>query len=275
MSKDTEIENITKEIRRLLLELEGYFWDVYVKSGYEPVEKGKYPDYERDDKETWLFFGTRQLYYRICLFLELKNLPIYLNMFVSKFGNIIDDKKIVLKDRGPLYTESDPSMVIHDDFRDFLSGFHEFDYNTLKKPGPNKLKLILENTYTIISKTGTLAKNEPAVYKAVRWFIEIVYPQTRGLNRARFIQRFKTYHPDILVPETSSAIEYKFVKKGETAGDYLDEIKTDADNYVGDTEYKFFYAVVYFEDRTDLIQESFKNAVTEKSFPENWTIIAV
>lgn len=273
MAKEHEIDKLTKDINRLLSELEGYFWDVCVAPSYEPGKPSRYEQAARDDKETWLFYGTRQLYYKICLFLELKEVPVYLNLFIAKFGHFIDDKKEVMKDRGPLYEESEPSMIIHDDFRDFLAGFAEFQHN--RKADTNKLRLILENTHSILTRHSVVPKSEPAIYKAVRWYIEIIYPQTRHLNKARFIRKFKTYHPDILVPEVSSSIEYKFIKKGKDIGDYLDQVKTDADNYTGDPEYKFFYAVVYFENKAELNQAAFKNSVAEHAFPENWTVIAI
>jgi len=40
-------------------------------------------------------------------------------------------------------------------------------------------------------------------------------------------------------------------------------------------EYKIFYAVVYFQEKAELNPESFRIAVKEKSFPENWIIIAI
>jgi len=55
----------------------------------------------------------------------------------------------------------------------------------------------------------------------------------------------------------------------------LDQIKTDADCYEGDPEYKFFYAVLYFQDPSKHIPAAFQHAVIEKSFPENWTVLAV
>ena len=70
-------------------------------------------------------------------------------------------------------------------------------------------------------------------------------------------------------------MEYKYIRKGENIEKYIDQIKTDADNYKGDSEYKFFYAVVYFGDKAEHNPEAFKNAVNEKSFPDNWTIMAM
>jgi len=273
-----EIEVISKEISTLLHKLEVAFWEVNVNPAnnedYFIDEQGQHHfDYEKEDKTTWLFYGTRALFFKICLFLELKNVPLYYKMFVDKFQPIIDNKNKVTKGRGPLYTEGEPSMIIHDDFREFLRSFQEFNTDYFKKIEVNKLKQILENTNSIIVKTNTTVTNETSIYTPVKWFVEIVYPTMRSLGKARFIKKFSTYHPDILIPEISSAVEYKYIRKGARVETYLDQIKTDADNYEGDVEFKFFYAIIYFEDKSEINPAGFKQAVIEKKFPENWTLI--
>lgn len=196
-------------------------------------------------------------------------------MFVDKFHPLINDEEKVTAGRGPLYIDDEPSMIIHDEFRDFLRSFREFNTDYFKKLEVNKLKQILENTNSIIAKTRTEVTNETSIYKPVKWFVEIVYPTVRNLGKARFIKKFSTYHPDILIPEISSAVEYKYIREGSIIESYLDQIKTDADNYEGDSEYKFFYAVIYFEDKSDINPGGFKQAVVEKKFPENWILMAL
>ncbi|REG90830.1 PD-(D/E)XK nuclease domain-containing protein [Flavobacterium aquicola] len=275
-----EIQVLSKEISTQLHKLEVTFWEVYVYPGndeeyYEDTNGQLHFNYEREDKTTWLFYGTRALFYKICLFLELKNVPLYYKMFIDKFQLIINDQKIVCKSRGPLYTDDEPSMIIHDEFREFLRSFQEFNIDYFEKLEVNKLKQILENTNPILAKTKSKVTNETSIYTPIKWFVEIVYPTMRSLGKARFIKKFTTYHPDILIPEISSAVEYKYIRKGVGISNYLDQIKTDADSYVGDPEYKFFYAVVYFEDKSEINPEGFRQAVVEKKFPENWTLIAL
>lgn len=272
MKKDKEIELLANGIEKQLRQLEGYFWDVYVEPGYIGGEYVK-PDW--DDKETYLFYGTRELYFKICLFFELKELPIYLRSFQIRFKRIIDDKKKVRNSRGPMYEESEPSMIILDDFREVLSGFIEFQTDNFRKRFSDKLKGILANTNSILAKTGTKVVSERSIYTIVHWVVEMTYPESRRRNKSRFVRKFKSYKPDILVPEVSAAIEYKMIRKGKNIGDFLDQIKTDADNYDGDPEYRFFYAAVYFEDKSDLNQSAFDKAVEEKKYPENWTVIAM
>ncbi|MBP6236682.1 MAG: hypothetical protein KA270_06875 [Saprospiraceae bacterium] len=277
-----DIDFLSKEISTQLHKLEVAFWEVYVYPGnyadndYYEDENGQthyYHDYEKEDKKTWLFYGTRTLFYKICVFLELKNVPLYYKMFIDKFQPIINDEKKVTESRGPLYEDDEPSMIIHDDFREFLRSFQEFDNDYSKKLEVNKLKQILENTNSILAKTNTIVTNETSIYTPIKWIVEIVYPTMRSLGKARFIKKFSTYHPDILIPEISSAVEYKYIRKGVGIETYLDQIKTDADNYEGDLEYKFFYAIIYFEDKLEINPAGFKQAVFEKKFPDNWILI--
>lgn len=274
MNKENEINYLVGEIRLLLSKLESTFWESCVAPTESWYDENTYP-FETADKKTWLYYGTKILYYNICVFLELKNLPLYQKMFVEKFSNIIENESTTLKSRGPIYSESEPTMIILDDFREFLSSFSEFDYDALKKNKTNKLRLILENTISIIEKTKTTVTNETSIYRPVKWFVEIVYPSARSLNKARFIKKFTTYHPDILIPEISSAVEYKYAKRGENINKYIDELKIDAENYTEDSDYKYFYAVVVFEDKSELNPAAFKNGINEKNFPETWSIIAI
>lgn len=277
MTKEKELDWIAKEIKSTLNDLENTFWNAFVKPsefGFEDENRDPY-DFEKVDNEEWLFQGTRRLYYKICFFLELKSVSEYCNIFRAEFGSMIDDQQKVLDSYGGRYNESEPSMIIHDRFRDFLSAFVEFDYEFSRKVETNKLKLILENTNAIVARTRTNVTNETSIYIPVRWVTEVIYPSTRSLGKARFISKDWTYHPDILVPEISSAVEYKLIKPGESLQKYLDQIKTDSDNYVGDPEYKYFYAVIYFKDKTSMNNEGIKQAIKEKQFPENWSIMAL
>jgi hypothetical protein len=75
MSKEKEIEWLAKEIQSMLHKLENTFWDFFVGPGYDFEESktsSPYYKYEKRDNEIWLYHGTKMLYYKICLFLELK-----------------------------------------------------------------------------------------------------------------------------------------------------------------------------------------------------------
>lgn len=271
-----EIEHLASEIKSLLSEMETAFFEVYVEPGYYGDIGSRYDDWQLSDKDKWLYYGTRILYYRICVFLEAKGLLEFQKIFINKYQAKIESEKDVKKSESPRYEESEPSMVILDEFREFLSPFEEFDYKRDRKISHDKLKSILSNSKNVLNKLKINPKSEPVIYKNIRWFIEMVYPTTRARNKSRFIKKFSTYQPDILIPEINTSVEYKLIKRGKNIGTYLDQLKTDADSYTGDPEYKKFYAVVYFEDAlADLKDDSFKVAVMEKGFPDNWEIIAI
>ncbi|WP_431609189.1 hypothetical protein [Chryseobacterium sp. 'Rf worker isolate 10'] len=274
--KEKEIEFLIYEIDSLLSKLRNKHWSEFVlptlHGDFSEVDKDLDHDKTASDNREWLFIGTRNLYYKICLFLELKHVQYYMQMFVSEFKPIIDKREEVLKEYEGRYSESEPRMLILDRFSDFLGSFVEFN------KGPialliDKLENILENTRTIISMTQTKIRGEKSIYKSVRSVVELVFPTTRALNKSRFIQKYATYRPDILIPELNTAIEYKYIRSGSKYESYLTQIKTDADNYVKDPEYKYFIAVIYFEDKNVINRKSFNEAVLEKGFPDNWKII--
>ena len=87
MDKKEEIKNLAAEIRSQLSKLESVFWEAYVEPTYNDeqyVSIDSYPNYEEEDKKTWLFHGTRILYYKICLFFRVKRCPsLYENVYVK------------------------------------------------------------------------------------------------------------------------------------------------------------------------------------------------
>ncbi|WEK36153.1 MAG: hypothetical protein P0Y53_01450 [Candidatus Pseudobacter hemicellulosilyticus] len=268
MDTKMEIEQLAREIRELLSKLDTTFWEVHVE------DRDMVNGTDRHDNIEWLFHGTRRLYYKICLFLELRGLNAYLEMFRSRYANAVYDRDDSLQGSMLRYSEYEPSMIILEEFRDFLSVFPDVRSREREK-STDRLRMILDNTRSILTQTNTQPENEAKVYNAVRWFIDVVYPSTRHGGSTRFQKKFTNYKPDILIPELQSAVEYKYVRSGKSFGTYLDQLKTDADSYTGDPDYKYFYAVVYFENSGELSPHGFNHGVTEKQFPDNWTVIAV
>lgn len=262
----------------MINDLQSTGWDAYIEPAINPRSAPVDPLYIDDDindKEQWFFYGMGLLYKNICVYLETKDLYDYLKVFRSKYENDIHERKKVTDVVGPRYSMSEPSLKMLREFVDVLSPFRDFDLDTKKKRGNSNLRQILENSRLIIEKLKVEIKNETTIYKSVKWIIELSYPSTRGLNKARFIKKFATYQPDILIPEIGVAIEYKYVKSGTNVNVYLDQIRTDSLNYTFDIDYNHFYAIVYFEDKSEFIPSSFAHAVKEKGFPENWEVIGV
>jgi len=138
-----------------------------------------------------------------------------------------------------------------------LEPFAFFDYSKIKVDENLKLYSILQNTGFIIKNLNNPIKNESDIYQKVKWILGVYYPSCRLRNKASFIQQFKTYNPDILIPELKTAIEYKYVDSAnDNIDEFIDQIKIDAINYINDSRFENFYAVIYIEDISIATPES-------------------
>jgi hypothetical protein len=169
--------------------------------------------------------------------------------------------------------EDEPALKILNRFKRFLEPFPFFDEYQLKEDALKKLTSILANTGYILKNIKRSVKNEADIYNEVKWIVGLYYPQTRRRGKAAFISIFKSYHPDILVPELESAVEYKYLKEGDNVDEYMDQLKVDAANYKGDDNYKEFFAVVYIDDISIATPESIEETWELKKFPENWHLV--
>jgi hypothetical protein len=247
-SLEKKIQTILDDIENRHLSLEGYSFEEY------------------DDTLYWWF---RELYATICVYLELKNLPYFLDQFRSKLEGIINKREKALQ------------QLEHDGFhyypfvsevRLFLSPFKR---STLKQDAekiPSRLNQILAETNLIVNKTGTKVTNETSVYKCVHWVLQLYYPSCRRRNNARFISQFKSYRPDILIPELRLAVEFKLARPGDNIDNFINQLKVDSENYKGDPEYNKFIAVLCLLKRHET-SKSIDNSWKSKSFPPNWKLI--
>ena len=163
-----------------------------------------------------------------------------------------------------------------DEFRTFLNPHVEFSLSKEENADIDKLESVLKNTNHILKRLDVSVTGEADIYKAVRWILGLYFPKTRAVKKASFIEEFKTYHPDILVPELKTAIEYKYVKADDKESDvenYIDEIKTDSVNYKNDYRYDNFIAVIYFNDSSITTPEKINACWNSKDFPDSWTLI--
>src|SRR5690606_13691075 len=116
---------------------------------------------------------------------------------------------------------------------------------------------------------------EEHIYIPIKWIIGLYFPKVRRKNQASFIQKFQHYKPDILIPELKTAIEYKYIKseKENDIEKYIDEIRTDSINYVGDERYDNFIACVYLKSNAITTPQEIEACWETKNFPINWKLI--
>jgi len=229
------------------------------------------PDPVAEEQWDWIYEELKQLYHRILTYLEAKELPQLATIFKSKTEIKLSSQKTALNTA--VLGSSDPYLTILDDFQTFLSCFQAFDTSHTGDRKFEILENILSNTAGVLKHNRITFKNEADIYREMKWFIDIAYPSSRSLNKARFIKKFTTYRPDILIPEIETAIEYKLIQTGDNVETYIDQLKTDADNYTRDPDYSIFYAVIYVADKSIASKKSIEHSWAEKEFPKNWKLI--
>jgi hypothetical protein len=268
-----QIKKLESSINKGLQQLSAssYHYAMNVSHEYN-YESG---DDDDEDEKTGIYESIKDLYQKIALYFEIQNINSYREEFIATVKPYIDSKEKALTISGPLFSESDPFVEVVSKIEKCLSPFNVFNEYHKNEDEINILEEILRNSSKIIAHTKTKITKEADIYKEVKWVLEMIFPQTRNLHKARFISKFQTYHPDILIPELKLAIEYKLIHEGDNVDKFIDQIKTDADNYDGDHEFQEFYAVIYFMDKTMATEKATRQSWIEKKFPENWNLIVV
>lgn len=270
MLQQDEIKFIEKELKKTISSIESSHFQHMMRSQYDH-EPEEYPGWTT----SWLKTRIRDLYHLILAYLEAKQMTNFLDTFKSTFKDKIGDDDFILNEE-LTNPEGEPELTIINSFKQFLDVFKTFDYKQTREDEIIKLLSILKNTDFILKNCNSDIINEADIYKQVKWVLGLFYPSCRKLNKASFIQEFKTYNPDILIPELKVAIEYKHIKtKDDNIDDFIDQIRNDATNYVGDYRYEYFIAVIYFEDTSIATPESIEIAWKTKRFPNNWELVIV
>lgn len=264
---NNEIKYIEDEIKKILSSASYEYFQLTMREAHS--EEDDYSGWTED----WLRDSIIRLYYCISSYLELKGLPILLQAFQENFKERIV-RRTPLLESDLIHPDGDFELKILIEFKRFLSPFKSFDYKELKEEELSKLIGILKNTSFLIKNINCIITNEADIYKQVQWVLSLYYPSCRRRNKAAFIKQFKTYSPDILVPELKTAIEYKYLKdRLHNIDNFLDQILIDAKGYTGDHYYDNFIAVFYIGDAGIATPESIELAWKEKDLPNNWTLV--
>lgn len=211
------------------------------------------------------------LYLSVLKYLDEKQLHQYLKQFYRIFGK--DSNKPVGHDDFELdhYFTGEFYCVFLQNIRQFISAFEFTETNEdryLRLSGIQYLETVLKNTGMIISNSKETPKSEPNVYKLVKSTMEPIFPNAK-YGKSNFKKKARTYIPDILVPELSAAIEYKYADSEKKIVSLIEGILVDVAAYTGDPDYKVFYAVFYVT--SDFWgQEKFQSTWNDYKFPSNW-----
>lgn len=210
------------------------------------------------------------IYLSTVALLDAEGMHAYLRQFYRRFGSKFDSAKAASEFEIDHYWSGEPYNSFLDRFRQFVSPLDVIgDANRyLKLSGVQYLETVLKNTATIIHKTGKTPKTEADVYKTVRHVLEAIFPSAKA-PKSNFIKTAQEYKPDILIPELSAAVEYKYAADEAKLKSVVGQISDDVKGYSGDNDYNLFYAVFYVTE--DFWGEAkFKAVWKEKKFPNNW-----
>lgn len=205
----------------------------------------------------------------VCL-LDTSGLHAYLSQFYRRFGESFDAAKAAKNTDIDHYWSGEPFNKYLADLRQFLAPLDVLSDETryLKLSGIQYLETVLRNTATIIHKGEINPTSEPDVYKAVRPVLEAIFPSAIS-PKSNFLKTAQEYKPDILIPELTAAVEYKYANNETKLKATIAQISDDANGYTGDTDYNLFYAVFYVT-KDFWGQDKFNLAWKEKNFPQNW-----
>lgn len=269
MFREEEVKYLEEQIKKQINSIENTYLYEYTNYTYYN-EQEEYPGYTKG----WLKERIKDLYNLIKAYFEVKGLSIYLNDFIKKFEDFVNNKESKLLQTELLHSEGGDELKVIIDFKRALEPFKAFDYNKSHEEEQVKLSNLLKNTDFILKNTLASINNEADIYKQVKWVLGLYYPSCRHVNKASFIKEFSTYHPDILIPELKTAIEYKYIRdKAENIDKYLDAVKIDATNYTEDFRYDHFIAVLYIKDTSIATEQAIHVAWEQKKFPENWRLV--
>ena len=271
MLQKDEVKYIESEIKKAISNITKGFFQKVMREEFEEGPE-EYPGWT----ESWLQTRITDLYYLILAYLEGKEMPELAKTFKTKFENKLGNESLLLE-RAQTHPESEAEeLVIINNFKQFLDAFKSFNHKQSIEDEAIKLTSILENTDFILKNCKSQISNEADIYKEVKWVLSLYYTSLKSLHKASFIQKFKIYNPDILIPELKTAVEYKYIKdKSQNIDEFIDQVRTDATNYVDDYRYENFIAVLYLEDASIATPQNIRECWKSKKFPINWDLIIV
>lgn len=271
MLKSDEIKFLENQIKNTIYSIAHEHYQIVMAEEMGEQYEEEFPGWT----ETWITNRLKDLYFLILSFLEGREMHNLLETFKLRFDMLISsDNRVELLKREQTHPEASEELLLLIEFKRFLEPFKSFDYNQIKDDEVERLISVLKNTGFIIKNIKTKIAKEADIYNQVKWVLDLYYPTTKLRNKASFIHQFKSYNPDILIPELKVAIEYKYIDSpSDNIDEFLDQLHTDATNYKDDFRYETFIAVIYIENISIATPESIDVAWKSKLFPKNWHLV--
>lgn len=263
--------SLEKSIQEGLNNLYGIFSQLSLLKEY--TQYAVVPEY--DDLRSSFESVAKVTYLQIVAYIEMQNLKSYLAEFIQAFKEKLDARQIF----DEYYIEETGEVVsqLYNDFWQYLKPFNFEKPDTLESIGLIYLERVLENTDRFIKIQGVTIINESSIYKAIRPYIEMLFPKVINTDGHYIFNMLKNYKPDILIPDLHTAVEYKFINSTMDIKSTICEIADDVIGYkekIGTNDYKQFYTVYYIKDSL-LTKERFFELWEERCYPKTWKAIPV
>lgn len=266
----TNYELILKEIEKIqndqLMNDEKYYEIYGPPEDYDDVISKNLYFQDIDFNLDWRF---KNLFYKILYFLDSEKLEGLLNTFNNDFKErMFSHDKIRDTEYIDEYDIDVPALI--SDIRTFFYSMYDF-YIPNNENSKNKeieiLERILRNAEFALK--DEIIKKEKNFYDPLVKIIRITFPTTQKNPKGQYIKKFKSYIPDIFVPQCNSLIELKFADSKEKLVECMEQIDTDEKGYTNNPNYNNYYAVFYLTElfaTRDELNELWK----ERKHPYNW-----
>lgn len=205
--------------------------------------------------------------------IQSNDLPDYLQLFHSRLGNPFHAWVAACRFDHDENFSPGPHNVALRELHKLLAPFNVVATSSAQsdhQAGIVYLERCLSNTAALVAWHGLTPDGETAV-RDVLWTL---FPKARNAPPAKFVRLFKSYKPDVLIPDLRVAIEYKYIDAPERLKTVIEEIAVDVKGYTDDPAYDTFYAVFYLTGHF-CTGERFREAWSEWAFPTNWKPIFV
>jgi len=267
-----EKDHSSSQIRKMIANI----YSVYNKHAIKiEFDEETYDAQDRAETDDWLLAELKRLFILITAYLNMKSMDLLAGLFIDSYKEKLEDREFMLRTSLlPLGNNWDTLLRLKE-FEDYLLSFPDFKNQITNRDDLETLRSILANTHLIMQRTALIADKEYTVYKSVKWFMELIWPKTKIEKLPEFQQEFKHYEPDLHIPELGVAIEYKLIREGDHPENHIDQVRTDANNFSGRSDYNIFFAVFYFINNQNFKQENIELCWQKKQFPENWFPIYV
>lgn len=266
-----QTQTLTRKIRELLAEatkalvdLTDRSWDLNSVNTLDRLSPESQAYTEASER---LYVLIEAAFADTALLAEHLGHPLYAKRVSDDRKSFADLSDVVPPDDYDSYFTSEPLNKVRSLFRSLA---------ILTDPdGANPLTVLennLRNTHRAIQLAKITPTKEADVVKVAREALQLSFSGV--VREPNISQSWKSFRPDLAIPDLMVAIEYKFIETAPEATNAIDQLLIDMKAYEYGTQYHFFYAVLYCATPV-ITQEEVDRAFSQGRASKGWRIIVV